>query len=70
MVREEGDKVMLTIADSDIVKTNNIAAFTVAGTETTTFKGTFKIQVAVDGLDVTDKIISLTPVIIEFSKTY
>ena len=70
LVREEGDKVMLTIVDADIVKTNNIAAFTVAGTETTTFKGTFKIQVAVDGLDVTDKIIALTPVIIEFSKTY
>jgi hypothetical protein len=71
LVREEGgDKVMLTIVDADIVKTNNIAAFTVAGTETTAFKGTFKIQVAVDGLDVTDKIISLTPTIIEFSKTY
>ena len=70
LVREEGDKVVLTIVNDEIVKTNNIAAFTIAGTETTTFKGTFKIQVAVDGLDVTDKIISQTPIIIEFSKTY
>lgn len=70
LVNVQADKVHLTIVDDDIVKTNNIAAFTVAGTSTTTFIGTYKVQVAVDGLDVTDKIISLTPSIIEFSKTY
>jgi len=70
IVSVEKDKSILTILDADIVKTVNIAAFTVEGTSTTTLTGTFKVQVSVDGLDVTDKIISLTPTIIEFSKTY
>jgi hypothetical protein len=70
IVSVEKDKSILTILDAEIAKTGNIAAFTVEGTSTTTLIGTFKVQVSVDGLDVTDKIISLTPTIIEFSKTY
>ena len=70
LVNIQADKVHLTIIDDDIVKTNNIAAFTVAGSSTATLLGTYKVQVAVDGIDVTDKIISLTPSIIEYSKTY
>ena len=70
IVNEQKDKSVLTIVDADIVKSVNIAAFTVEGSQTTTFLGTYKIQVSVDGLDVTDKIISLTPTIIEYSKTY
>ena len=70
IVNVEKDKAVMTILDADIVKSINIAAFTVEGTDTTTFLGTYKIQVSVDGLDVTDKIISLTPTIIEYSKTY
>lgn len=70
LVNVQVDKVHLTIIDEDIVKTNNIAAFTVEGSSTATLFGTYKVQVAVDGIDVTDKIISLTPNIIEYSKTY
>jgi hypothetical protein len=70
LVNVQADRVHLTILDADIVKTDNIAAFTVEGTQTTTFIGDYKIQVVVDGLDVTDKIIALTPTIIEFTKTY
>ena len=70
IVSVEKDKSILSILDADIVKTVNIAAFTVEGTSTSTLIGTFKIQVSVDGLDITDKIISLTPTIIEYSKTY
>lgn len=70
IVNEQKDKSVLTILDADIVKSVNIAAFTVEESQTTTFLGTYKIQVSVDGLDVTDKIISLTPTIIEYSKTY
>lgn len=70
LVNVQSDRVHLTILDADIVKTSNIAAFTVEGTQTTAFIGDYKIQVIVDGLDVTDKIIALTPTIIEFTKTY
>ena len=70
LINEQKDRAVLTILDTDIVKSVNIAAFTVEGPSTTTLIGTFKIQVSVDGLDVTDKIISLTPTIIEISKTY
>ena len=72
LVREEGEKVVLTIPDASIVKSNNIAAFTVAGSVTTNFpdKSRYRVQVCVDDLDVTDKIVSLTPIIIEYSKTY
>ena len=70
IVNDQKDKAVLTIANANLVKSNNIAAFEVAGSLTTTFEGTYKIQVAVDGLDVTDKIIALTPTIMEYSKTY
>lgn len=70
IVNEQKDKSVLTIVDADIVKSVNIAAFTVDGTSTTTYLGTYRIQVCVDGLDVTDKIVSLTPIILEFTKTY
>ena len=70
IVNKQTDKVQLTILNSAIVKTVNIAAFTVDGSQTTNFIGAYKIQVSVDGLDVTDKIIALTPDIIEYSKTY
>ena len=70
IVNKQTDKVQLTILDAAIVKTVNIAAFTVDGSQTTNFIGAYKIQVSVDGLDVTDKIIALTPDIIEYSKTY
>ena len=70
LVREEGEKVVLTIPDASITKSVNIAAFTVAGSLTTNYLGKYRVQVCVDGLDVTDKIVSLTPIIIEYSKTY
>lgn len=70
IVSVEKEKAVLTISNANIVKSNNIAAFEVAGSLTTNFEGTYKIQVSVDGLDVTDKIIALTPTIMEFSKTY
>lgn len=70
IINVESDKVALTIPDDEIAKTNNIAAFTVAGSLTTEFKGTYKIQVYVDGIDVTDNIIAQTPTILQYSKTY
>mgnify|MGYP001765088212 CR=1 FL=1 len=70
IVNEQKDKAILTILDADIVKTNNIAAFTLEGVSTVHFEGTYKIQIYVEGIDVTDNIYALTPTIIEFTKTY
>lgn len=70
VVNVERDKVELTLSGDDVTITDNTAIFTVTETQTIKFMGTYKIQIIVNGIDLTDKIVSLTPVILEFSKTY
>lgn len=70
LINVQNDCVDLTIADANITKTSNIAAFTVAGSLTTSLEGEYKVQIYVEGVDVTDNIYNITEEIITYLKRY